>query len=84
MGAFLCAWHERHMLKKKLTYYDRFYPEPTQLQRTLVQEAQIFKQRQEAGFQERTDADRTFIDPETEKNYERMYRLPPSNSFEPD
>ena len=71
------------MLKKKLTYYDRFYPEPTQLQRTLVQEAEVYKKRQQMGLQDRTDEDRTFIDPETLKNYERMYRLPPSTGYNP-
>ena len=32
-------------LRKKMTFYDRFYPEPTELQRKLTQEALMFKQK---------------------------------------
>ena len=39
IGAFAAAYLEKYNLDKKMSYYDRFYPEPTQLQRTLVQEA---------------------------------------------
>ena len=70
-------WNEKLTLEKKWRYYDRFYPEPTQLQRTLVQEAQIMKDRQAKGIQADNLKDSQFVDPETEKIYEHMYQLPP-------
>ena len=76
-GAVLCAWNEKLMLEKKWLYYDRFYPEPTQLQRTLVQEAQMFKAREAAGIKEKSLDDKKYIDPETERIYTQMYQLPP-------
>ena len=30
-GAFAAAYMEKYTLDKKMNYYDRFYPEPTQL-----------------------------------------------------
>ena len=39
IGAVAVMWNEKLTLEKKWRYYDRFYPEPTQLQRTLTQEA---------------------------------------------
>ena len=53
-GAFAAAYLEKSNLDKKMTYYDRFYPEPTQLQRSLVQEAQMFKQREALGIKDKT------------------------------
>ena len=47
IGGFACVWYEKMQLEKKWTYYNRFYPEPTQLQRSLVKEAQIYKIREE-------------------------------------
>ena len=76
-GAFGAAYMEKYNLDKKLTFYDRFYPEPTQLQRTLVQEAQMFKQREALGIKEKTLDEKKVIDPETQKMYEQMYMLPP-------
>ena len=38
-GAFGAVWYEKLMLEKKWRYYDRLYPEPTQLQKDLVVEA---------------------------------------------
>ena len=39
IGGFALVWHEKLQLEKKWRYYNRFYPEPTQLQRTLISEA---------------------------------------------
>ena len=48
-GAFAVVFNEKLLLEKKWRYYDRFYPEPTQLQRTLVQEAEVVKQLEAQG-----------------------------------
>ena len=76
-GAFAAAYNEKYTLDKKMTYYDRFYPEPTQLQRALVQEAKMFKEREARGIREKTLEEKKVIDPETQKIYEQMYMLPP-------
>ena len=39
MGSFACIWSEKLTLEKKWQFYNRFYPEPTALQRSLVTEA---------------------------------------------
>ena len=44
IGAFSLGLWEFSTLRKRLTFYDRFYPEPTELQRKLNQEAAIFKE----------------------------------------
>ena len=50
LGASAAVWCEKMSLEKKWMYYDRFYPEPTQLQRTLVEEAHMFKERDARGI----------------------------------
>ena len=77
IGATACVWNEKLTMEKKWRYYDRFYPEPTQLQRSLVQEAQIFKEREALGIQEKSLSEKRIINPETQKIYEQMYQLPP-------
>ena len=62
VGALL---NEKASLESKWRYYDRFYPEPTQLQRTLIKEAQIYKDREALGFAEQTIDDKLDLDPET-------------------
>ena len=53
-------------MEKKWSYYDRFYPEPTQLQKSLVMEAQIHKEREARGIlDEKTLEEKKIIDPET-------------------
>ena len=69
IGGFACVWHEKMQLEKKWTYYNRFYPEPTQLQRSLVSEAQIYKTREEKGLEEETLSEKQILDPETSKIY---------------
>ena len=82
LGAFGASFLEKVTLDKKMKYYDRFYPEPTQLQRSLVQEAQMFKEREARGIREKTLDEKKFIDPETEKMYQQMYMLPPQRNPE--
>ena len=50
LGACAVIWNEKLSLEKKWRYYDKFYPEPTQLQRTLVVDAQIMKDRAAMGL----------------------------------
>ena len=77
IGAFAAVWNEKNILETKWNYYNRFYPEPTQLQRTLVQEAQIMKDREAAGIPETQIEDKRFIDPESQQIYSQFYQLPP-------
>ena len=43
-GALGLGLWELTNLKKQWLYYDRFYPEPTELQKTLQREAMMFKE----------------------------------------
>ena len=43
-GAVGLGMWELTNLKKQWLYYDRFYPEPTELQKTLQREAMMFKE----------------------------------------
>ena len=70
MGSFACVWNEKLTLEKKWQFYNRFYPEPTQLQRSLVTEAQIYLEREARGIKEESLQDKAYIDPETQKRYE--------------
>ena len=69
IGGFASVWYEKMQLEKKWTYYDRFYPEPTQLQRSLVNEAYIYKIREEKGIKDEELNEKQIIDPETSKIY---------------
>ena len=71
-------------MEKQWTYYNRFYPEPTQLQRTLTQEAVMFKKRLDAGYKEKSLQEKMEMDPETERMYTQMYQLPPQRYMEPE
>jgi hypothetical protein len=44
IGAFAFGAYEMHKLQNKWTYYNRFYPEPTELQKGLEREALMFKE----------------------------------------
>ena len=44
IGACSIGLWEYSNLRKKMTMYDRFYPEPTELQRKLMLEAAMFKE----------------------------------------
>ena len=70
MGTFACFWHEKLTLEKKWNFYNRFYPEPTQLQRSLVTEAQMYREREAMGVKEESIQEKAHIDPDTQKRYE--------------
>ena len=82
LGASAAIYLEKQQLEKKWEYYDKFYPEPTQLQRTLVEEAAMFKEREARGITETSLEEKKFIDPRTQKTYEQMYQLPPTPTLE--
>ena len=66
----------RPTLTQQWTYYDRFYSEPTELQKTLLRDAMIFK---EKAYQV-TSIDQKLVkveDPEIRLIYSQMYQLPP-------
>ena len=84
LGAGAACMYEKYYLEKKWMYYDRFYPEPTQLQRSLVQEAHMFADRESRGVVEQTLEERSVLDPETAKIYESMYQLAPQTFAEPE
>ena len=65
LGSFAAIYMEKLSLEKKWDYYDKFYPEPTQLQRTLVEEAYMMKEREARGLTEESMEDKRVIDPET-------------------
>ena len=44
VSAFALSFNEKTVLEKQWTYYNRFYPEPTELQRGLARDAELFKQ----------------------------------------
>ena len=50
-GAFGLGFREKLNLEYQWEYYNRFYPEPTELQKTLTREAQLFK---ETAYQPRS------------------------------
>ena len=77
-GSFAAIFNEKLLLEKKWRYFDRVYPEPTQLQRTLIAEAEVVRDLEAAGkLKEKSLDDKRHIDPETLKVYESMYQLPP-------
>ena len=43
-GAVCLSMWQLTTLKKQWMYYDRFYPEPTELQKTLHREALLYKE----------------------------------------
>ena len=63
-------------LRKKMTFYDHFYPEPTELQRRLGEEAQIFK---EQAYKQESNEDRLkkLANPDKVLNYAQFYMLAP-------
>ena len=77
MGAVAFGVKEKLNLEYQWQYYDRFYPEATELQKTLTREAMAFK---EGAFQTSTPQ----LDLDTERIYESMYRLPAQSYPDPD
>ena len=80
-GALAFGIKEKLNLEYQWQYYDRFYPEPTELQKTLTRDALAFK---ESQYQAPAEEDRTKLDLDTFKIYEQMYRLPPQKYPDPD
>merc|ERR1712195_466911 len=78
----LISW-EFLKMKQKWQYYDRFYPEATELQKTLQREAQIYK---EEAYKPISTQDRAMLvhDIETKKMYKSMYQLPIQRYSDPD
>lgn len=66
-AALLLGVREKFELEKQWTYLNRFYPEPTELQKGLIRDAELFKllQLQPKGIEERQE-----IDSETARIYE--------------
>lgn len=75
--------YERSKLRKQMTFYDRFYPEATQLQQTLAKEAAIVKEntRTKETIEEKMAR---MSDPTIIAKYNTFYQLPPQRSIEPD
>ena len=65
-------------MRKQMTYYDRFYPEPTELQQKLSAEAAIFR---EQAYQQKSNEEREarLQDPKLALNYAQFYMLAPQN-----
>ena len=78
IGAFSLGLWEYTNLRKKMTFYDRFYPEPTELQRKLEQEAAMFR---ENSYHVETSEERMakVQDPEKVLKYSQFYQLEPQS-----
>jgi hypothetical protein len=81
IAACALGFNEKLNLEYQWQYYDRFYPEATELQKTLTRDAQIFK---EQAFEEPSIEDRRKMSIEQAKIYEQMYRLAPAKISDPD
>ena len=81
VGAMGVGVYERAKLEKYWTFLNRFYPEPTELQKSLYRDAMMFK---ELNYQEKSIEERLKLDMDTVKIYEQLYRLPPATDAEPD
>ena len=77
-GAMCLSLWEFTNLRKKMMYYDRFYPEPTELQRKLGEEASMFK---EQAYKPETVEERMakLADPDKVLKYAQFYMLAPQN-----
>ena len=80
-GAICLSMWQLTSLKKQWLYYDRFYPEPTELQKTLYREAQLYK---ELDYQESSVEDKmaAMEDPELRQKYKQMYMIKPQRYLE--
>ena len=78
IGACSLGVWEFSSLRHKMLCYDRFYPEPTELQQKLAAEAAIFKE--QACKQESIEERLAKIqDPEKSLKYAQFYQLAPQN-----
>ena len=78
LGACSLGMWEMVNLRKKMTFYDRFYPEMTELQKKLNLEALMFK---ESAYKEESVEERMqkLEDPEKVLKYSQFYMLAPQN-----
>ena len=74
IGAVALSFREKLAIEYQWQYYDRFYPEATELQKGLLRDAMVFK---ESQFEVPSIEERSKLDLDTKKIYEQMYRLPP-------
>jgi len=82
-GALALSSYELMNMRKQWTYYDRFYPEATELQKTLSREAVMFKEHfyQTSSVEDKL---RKLEDPSVRMIYSQMYQLPPQKYADPD
>lgn len=75
-GALAFGTYELIRMRKQWQYYDRFYPEPTELQKTLYRDAMIAREDnlRVASVEERLAE---LENPSTKQVYAQMYQLPP-------
>ena len=78
IGACSLGLWEFSTVRKRLTFYDRFYPEPTELQRKLNQEAMIFKEQAYKG-ESTEEREAKVQNPEKVLKYSQFYMLGPQN-----
>lgn len=71
-GATAAATYEYLNLRRQWTYIDRFYPEPTELQKGLTRDAMIYK---ENNYKQKSTEERFQVanDTQTNRNYAAMY-----------
>ena len=72
VGATAAGAYEYLKMRQKWTYYNRFYPEATELQKTLNRDAMMFK---ESAYKEVPTKDRVALtdDIRTQQMYAQMY-----------
>ena len=76
IGACALGLWEYTNLRKRMTFYDKFYPEATDLQRKLTQEAAIYKR--QAYVEETTEERMKKVQaPEKALKYAQLYQLVP-------
>lgn len=72
LGAVALSSYELINMRKQWTYYDRFYPEATELQKTLSREAMMFKE-QNYQLSSVEDKLKKLEDPNVRMIYSQMY-----------
>ena len=80
VGALGLGINEKWNLEKQWQYINRFYPEPTELQKSLYKDAMMFK---EINYEPKSSKDKK-LDQKTKQLYTSMYQLPPQSYPDPD
>lgn len=80
-GGLLFGLYEWSNLQRKWKYIDRFYPEPTQLQKTLEKEALVYKENKYRmpSVEERM---RLLENPSLTRQYSQFYQLAPQRHLD--